>query len=97
MKPIPERERFPARARAIVNATDQRELVRACWRYAGACWYSRHVTGRSLDLARAVVLNDVVQLAKQSLVRPRMPKRFAVRLTLAAEVAAGELVRGARQ
>ena len=93
---FPLREIFPGRAQAITRATNHVELARAAWRYAFASMFARHATRRLHDLARTVVINDVESYARQSQVRPRLPKRYVAAMVVHADDAARDVVRSIR-
>lgn len=72
-------EPFPGRARAIRGAKTERDLARACVRYAAALMALRAMAGQPTDLACAVVANAVGERARQCDVRPQPSSRQIAR------------------
>ncbi len=87
-------EPFPGRAAAIRTAKSDRDLARACVRYAAALMLMRAMCGQAPDLACAVVAESVAQHVRQCDVRPKPSRRQVARAVETAfafaERAAGE-------
>jgi hypothetical protein len=88
-------EPFPGRALAIRGAKTERDLARACVRYAAALMMLRKLAGQAPDLACEVVAGSVAQHVRQCDVRPRPSSRQIARAVEAAfafaERVAGEV------